>query len=50
MAQKQESADATSRSISLSRNYQLPQNVRPEDGSCCLSSEGLLLVTAPWQR
>ncbi|CAH1967276.1 unnamed protein product [Acanthoscelides obtectus] len=48
-AQRQETADVVGRIISLSRNYQLPQNVRPENGDCYLSSEGVLLVTAPWQ-
>nr|QNJ44849.1 sHSP16.1 [Agasicles hygrophila] len=38
-----------SKSMSLARKYQLPQAVKPEEGNCCFSTEGILLVTAPWR-
>nr|AHE77379.1 heat shock protein [Lissorhoptrus oryzophilus] len=36
--------------MSLSRQYMLPQNAVPENGVCCLSQEGILLITAPWSN
>lgn len=32
----------------LKREYQLPQMVNPQIGSCLLSSEGILVVSIPW--
>ncbi|KAJ8913521.1 hypothetical protein NQ315_017072 [Exocentrus adspersus] len=50
LAQKQEKVNSTTRTISLTRTYQLPQVIKPEEGTCYLSSEGLLLITAPWLK
>lgn len=47
-AQKQEKIESTSKSMALARSYQLPQKANPAQGNCCLSIEGILLVTAPW--
>ncbi|KAG5874944.1 hypothetical protein JTB14_018859 [Gonioctena quinquepunctata] len=44
LAQRQECCDKASRSMALTRNYQLPQCVKPQEGNCCYSSEGILLV------
>lgn len=50
LAQKQEKMESASKSVALARTYQLPQNVIPTQGNCCLSTEGILLITAPWGR
>lgn len=49
-AQKQEKMQSASKSMALARTYQLPQRVIPTEGNCCLSIEGILLITAPWGR
>ncbi|XP_050311431.1 alpha-crystallin A chain-like [Anthonomus grandis grandis] len=49
-AQKEDRTDNAQKRISLTRQYVLPQNAVPEKGQCCLSSDGMLLVTAPWLR
>ncbi|XP_044751955.1 protein lethal(2)essential for life-like [Coccinella septempunctata] len=49
MAQKKECVNDTEKNVSMSRNYQLPQDIVPENGNCCLSSDGILLITAPWR-
>ncbi|KAL3281070.1 hypothetical protein HHI36_004294 [Cryptolaemus montrouzieri] len=48
-AQKKECVNDSEKNISMSRNYQLPQDIIPENGNCCLSSDGILLITAPWR-
>lgn len=50
MAQRQEKVETMSKSMSLARNYYLPQKVTPSDGNCCLSTEGILLISAPWSK
>ncbi|CAG9837373.1 unnamed protein product [Diabrotica balteata] len=49
IGQRQEALNSGSKSMSLARNYHLPQPVKPEEGNCCFSTEGILLVTAPWR-
>ncbi|XP_056633938.1 alpha-crystallin B chain-like [Diorhabda carinulata] len=49
IGQRQENANSGNKSMTLSRNYQLPQAVKPEEGNCFFSTEGVLLVSAPWQ-
>lgn len=36
------------RNMSMDRSYQLPQLVNPELATCCLSSDGILVISAPW--
>lgn len=50
LAQKEEKSNSGSKSMALARNYHLPQMVSPTEGNCCLSAEGILLITAPWIR
>jgi hypothetical protein len=50
VAQRDEVASGTQRSLSTTRSYQLPQFVVPQQAVCCLSSEGILLVAIPWQK
>ncbi|XP_018564634.1 major egg antigen-like [Anoplophora glabripennis] len=49
-AQKYEKFNAGNKSMTLTRSYQLPQPIKPEEGICCMSSEGILLISAPWLR
>lgn len=34
----------------LKRSYRLPKNVNPANSTCALSLEGILVLTAPWDR
>lgn len=40
----------TERKTTMTRSYQLPKHVIPERGLCNLSSEGILVVSVPWQN
>lgn len=40
----------TERKITMTRSYQLPKLIIPERGVCNLSSEGILVISAPWKN
>ncbi|XP_025834572.1 alpha-crystallin B chain-like [Agrilus planipennis] len=40
----------TNRVMTLTRRYELPQAIKPNCGSCALSSDGVLVICAPWNN
>ncbi|KAL1491444.1 hypothetical protein ABEB36_012042 [Hypothenemus hampei] len=50
VAQKEDQCENAQKRTSLIRQYFLPKNTVPENAQCCLTSEGTLLVTAPWAK
>ncbi|XP_030749538.1 alpha-crystallin B chain-like isoform X3 [Sitophilus oryzae] len=48
LAQTENQIENAQRRMTLTRQYVLPKNASPENGTCCLSNEGIFLVTAPW--
>ncbi|XP_076269982.1 protein lethal(2)essential for life-like [Rhynchophorus ferrugineus] len=48
LAQSEDYSENNQKRMVLSRQYFLPKFANADAGSCCLSSEGVLLVTAPW--
>ncbi|ENN76227.1 hypothetical protein D910_04457 [Dendroctonus ponderosae] len=47
-AQKEDQSANAQKRMSLVRQYILPKLIVPENGQCCLSSDGMLLIAVPW--
>lgn len=37
------------RRMTMSRFYQLPQAIKPEEANCLLSEDGVLVIIVPWK-